>query len=493
MRDIKALKPERVFHYFSEIAAIPHGSYNVSKISEYLENFGKSHGFETYRDELDNVIIIKEASQGYENEPPIIMQGHMDMVAVSKPELGIDMLTTPLDLCINEAEDYLYAEGTSLGGDDGIAVAYALAILEDDSLQHPRLEIVITTNEEVGMEGAAGIDLSMLKGNRLLNLDSEEEGIFLTGCAGGVRINCIIPSEIKCVSGTQFDIEIGGLKGGHSGEEIDKERGNSNCLAGRLLCEVQKELNCSVYVVRLEGGLADNAIPRETAISLVIPTVDDISSDDICQKLCKLISAFESDISGELSSKDPDCYCKLISSKQIKNIKACNATPFINFLELAPNGVQAMSGDVKGLVETSLNLGIVSLDLNAGEMTASYCVRSSIKTAKEELVNKLVRLTTLLGGSNTSSGDYPGWKYRADSPLRDKMIAVYKKLYNKEPEVMAIHAGLECGLLGDKITDLDCVSIGPDMKDIHTTEEKLYISSTRRVYEYVCELLATRD
>jgi len=350
------LKPERVFYYFEELTKIPHGSYNVDQVSDYIANFGRSHALETIQDEYKNVIIIKEASAGYENEPPVILQGHMDMVAVHKPELNIDMATEGLRAAVNLEEDYVYAEGTSLGGDDGIAVAYALAILEDDSLAHPRLEVVITTNEEVGMDGARGIDLSMLKGNRLLNLDSEEEGYFLTSCAGGLRANYSLTLLNETVSGTLLDITIGGLLGGHSGEEIDKGRANSNKLAARLLYEMKNggAFSTAIYITYFHGGLADNAVPRETNLGVI---VENLSAAEV------ILDKFNKAVSAEYQTKDPGFYCKITSKQDVSDMLAYDATNAIRFLNSVPNGVQAMSTEVVGLVETSLNLGIVEFPL----------------------------------------------------------------------------------------------------------------------------------
>lgn len=482
------LNPERVFYYFEELTKIPHGSYNIDKISDYIAAWGQSHNLETIQDEYKNVIIIKEASVGYENEPPVIIQGHMDMVAVHKPELNIDMATEGLHAAVNLDEDYIYAEGTSLGGDDGIAVAYALAILEDDTLSHPRLEVVITTNEEVGMDGARGINLSMLKGNRLLNLDSEEEGYFLTSCAGGLRANYYMNLVPETVSGTLYEIEIGGLLGGHSGEEIIKGRANSNKLAARLLYEIKETEGSeapSVYITHLNGGVADNAIPRETHLGLIVFNASDIAT---------AITNFTKNVSSEYQSKDPGFYCKILSKEGVADITAYEATNAIRFLNAVPDGVQAMSSDVAGLVETSLNLGIIEFPMkDTPSLHAAFCVRSSIESAKYALVDTINSIAELVGASHNIYGDYPGWQYRTNSPLRDKMISLYEQMYGKKPIVQAIHAGLECGILGSKIKDLDCVSIGPDMQNIHTTEERLYISSTRRVYEYIIALLAMKD
>ena len=476
------LEPQSVFHYFEEITKIPHGSGNVEQISDFLAAFAEERGLFHIQDAWKNVIIVKEATPGYEKEPAVILQGHMDMVAVKKPDCDIDMKKDGLRVAVDG--DKIYAEGTSLGGDDGIAVAYALALLDSDSISHPKLEVIITVDEEVGMDGAREIDLSMLTGNRMVNLDSEEEGIFLTSCAGGARVKCDLKLETQKLDGLTYEVAVGGLLGGHSGGEIDKERGNSNCLFGRLLRRLCEKM--PVGLAELKGGLADNAIPRETVGLLVIDKADS-------EKFASVLDTVEKEIQSELSSQDPDVFIKATEKESVavECTTAESTRKAADFLSAVPNGVQAMSADMPGLVETSLNLGI--LEYAGGELRAEFSVRSSVESAKNALIGKLFALTELAGGSNTVTGDYPGWKFRKDSPLREKMVRLYEEMYGKAPKVEAIHAGLECGILGSKISDLDCVSMGPDMRDIHTTEETLSISSTRRVWEYLVRLLETKE
>ncbi len=479
MRVLENLQPQKVFYYFEEICGIPHGSGNVEAISNYLKHFAEERNLEVIQDDVKNIIIIKEASEGYELESPVILQGHMDMVAVHKPELSIDMTKEPLKLQVDG--DNVYAEGTSLGGDDGIAVAYALAILDDTTLKHPRLEVVITVDEETGMDGARAIDLSMLKGSRLLNLDSEEEGIFLTSCAGGARVDCIIEPEFNTMNGVFYHLTIGGLAGGHSGAEIDKERGNSNKLAGRFLWHLFLE-EVETGLIDIQGGLADNAIPRETMVDLLVEN----SSVDEFERLVKV---FETEVKSELATKDPNFKIIIEKGDEItKQVVLGNefgvTAAFLNSL---PNGICAMSADMPGLVETSLNLGILRLEDE--KIQASFSVRSSVESSKNALIEKLMSVVVLAGGEAQVRGDYPGWAYRVNSPLRDKMLVLYQEMYGEKPKVEAIHAGLECGLLAGKIKDLDCVSFGPNMKNIHTTEETLSISSTERVWKYLIALL----
>lgn len=473
---------KEVFRFFEEICGIPHGSGNVEAISDYLAAFARKRNLEYVQDDVKNVIIIKEAAPGYEAEEPLILQGHMDMVAVKKPGCQKDMKTEGLDLNIDG--DWLYAEGTSLGGDDGIAVAFMLAILDSDTIRHPRIEALITVDEETGMDGARAIDLSVCKGRQMLNLDSEDEGIFLTSCAGGARLHGCLPVEYEKMDGCRYRISVEGLQGGHSGGEIHKERGNSNCLAGRLLYAAQK--TADVRLISIEGGLADNAIPRSTQAEVVVAEEDVLAFEAAVQD-------FEAKVKRELAVKDPG-FAVLVKKEGEGSFDALTKessrrAAFLLFV--LPNGVQTMSADIPGLVQTSLNLGI--LKLSGDNMHLDYSVRSSVGSEKEALLDKLKAVLDSQGGSSEVAGDYPAWEFKKDSALRDKMVAVYQEMYQEMPKIEAIHAGLECGILSGKLKDLDCVSIGPDMRDIHTTEEKLSIPSVERVWKYVLAVLARKD
>ena len=481
---LDAYEPRRYMRYFEEITRIPHNTEDEAHLAAYIREVAKTAGLESYQDPHGNVLVRMPATEGYENAPAVLFQGHMDMVAVQTPDCTMDMKTEGLKVGIDG--DSVYAEGTSLGGDDGIAVAYALALLDSEDIRHPRLEVIITVDEEVGMDGAREIDLSMLQGHRMINLDSEDEGIFLTSCAGGARVNCRFPMKKQELTGVRYELEVSGLLGGHSGGEIHKERGNSNCILGRLLWNLSEKM--PVGLVSADGGLADNAIPRQTKAVVVVEEKD-------TESLAQQVAALAAELGDELATKDPDVKVtakRLTDAIETITCAAPEETKRVAaFLQATPNGVQAMSADMPGLVQTSLNLGILKAD--AEVLRAEYSVRSSVESEKDNLIAKLSALVELTGGDYVVTGDYPGWKYRVHSPLREKMVKLYAEMYGNEPRVEAIHAGLECGLLGSKISDLDCVSMGPDMKDIHTTEETLSISSTKRVWEYLVRVLETKD
>ena len=480
MSALAGLEPKEVFHYFEEISNIPRPSYKEEKISNYLVNFAKERNLEYYQDEVKNVIIIKEAAPGYEDVAPLMIQGHMDMVCEKEPGCTIDFENDGLTLEVNG--DYISAKGTTLGGDDGIAVAYALAILDSDSIAHPRIEFICTVSEEVGMEGAVALDVSRLKAKKLLNLDSENEGIMLVSCAGGCSTVCELPAEWEKSAGNLVSIHVAGLKGGHSGVEIDKGRANSNILLGRILLELKDEYH--YQIAALSGGNKQNAIPRESAVELMV-------QEDATQLVHKIEEIAEK-ITHEFSTSDPDIQISVTVEENCEKevLTEAAARKAVLLINLLPNGILRMSDDIKGLVETSLNLGVLTLEKD--KLTLQYAVRSAVGTAKEYLLKRIAALVEEFGGRVTNTGNYPAWEYRRDSVLRDDMVRIFKEMYGKEPTVEAIHAGLECGILAGKIDGLDAVSIGPDMIAIHTTEEKLSISSTKRVWDYILKVIACK-
>lgn len=478
MAVLEHLEPERVFHYFEEICGIPHPSYKEKKISDYLVRFAQEHGLKYHQDGLYNIVIIKEATPGYEEVEPVILQGHMDMVCEQEPGCGKNMEEDGLDLAVDG--DYICARGTTLGGDDGIAVAYALAILDDDALRHPRLEFVCTVSEEVGMEGASGLDVSMLKGRRLINIDSEEEGYMLASCAGGCRACVSLPVTFSEGEGCELEIAVSGLAGGHSGAEIDKERGNANMLMGRLLRDAGRMAD--IRLVSFGGGSKDNAIPRECRAVI-------LTSAEQAGRVQEEMERAAEKIRAELSVSDPQLEIAVAARglTSALSLSVSDTGRVIGLLQSLPNGVMRMSRDIPGLVETSLNLGIAKLE--EGQLTLCYAVRSSVGSAKEDLTRRLACTAEAYGAGVTFTGDYPAWEYRRDSFLRETMISVYEEMFGRTPTVQAIHAGLECGIFAGKIEGLDCVSMGPDILDIHTTEERLSISSAARMYAYLVKVL----
>ena len=472
---LAGLEPASVFGYFEEICAIPHGSGNTKMISDYLVSFAKEHGLRYIQDELNNVIIFQNGTCGMEDHEPVILQGHMDMVCEKDATCPIDMAVEGLDVthdgfCVS-------AKGTTLGGDDGIALAYAMALMADTTIPHPPLEVIITVDEETGMYGAAGIDLSMLKGKKLINLDSEDEGVFTVSCAGGCRATIALNVERRAVYGPCIRLAVDGLQGGHSGAEIHKNRANANKVMGEFMSRIQKLM--PLCLTNLSGGSKDNAIPRSCQATMVAMGIN-------LQRINTVAEELQAEIREQYDEPEVTIQAFDVDALGGNGLSTESTAKIIGLLCAAPNGVQKMSDDIPGLVQTSLNLGIAKL----GErFTATFSVRSSVNTEKLELLEQLKKLCEFYEGVYTEKGDYPAWEYKKDSELRDTMVKVYTEMYGKAPEVLAIHAGLECGLLGEKIPGLDCVSVGPQMHDIHTSRERLEIASTRRTWNFLLEVL----
>ena len=474
-RKLSGLEPQAVFKYFEEICAIPHGSYNTKAISDYLVAFAKEQDLRYIQDELNNVILFGDAAPGYEDHEPVIIQGHMDMVCEKDADCPIDMATEGLD--VQHDGEYVFAKGTTLGGDDGIAIAYALALLADKTIPHPALEVVITVDEETGMEGATGIDLSMLRGRKLLNIDSEDEGIFTVSCAGGVKTTITLPVERRAVYGPCVRLTVEGLRGGHSGVEIHKPLANANKVMGEFLSRVQQLM--PLCITKLQGGAKDNAIPRSCQVTLVALGMYIERINDVAAQLQQEIREQYDEPDVIIRGDDVDALGGNALTTE------CTAK-VIALLNSVPNGVQSWSQDIDGLVQTSLNLGVAEL---SQELKLTFALRSSVKQEKAELVSRLEELAAFHGATCSHKGDYPAWEYKKDSVLRDTMVRVYEEMYGTSPKIVAIHAGLECGLLSEKLLGLDCVSIGPEMHDIHTSRERLGIASVERLWKYILEVL----
>ena len=472
---LSGLEPQSVFAYFEEICAIPHGSGNTKAISDYLVSFAKEHNLRYIQDKLNNVILFAPGTCGYEDRPAVMIQGHMDMVCEKDADCPIDMETQGLD--IDHDDQWVFAKGTTLGGDNGIAVAYILALLADNSIPHPPIEAVITVDEETGMYGAAGIDLSMLKGRTLINADSEDEGIFTVSCAGGARGTIALPVARRAVYGPCIKLTVEGLQGGHSGVEIHKNRANANKVMGILLERVQKLM--PLCLTKFCGGAKDNAIPRSCQATLVAMGIH-------LERINEITETLQREIREQYDEPDAIVRGDDVDALGGNALTTEDTAKVISLLCDVPNGVQSWSQDIDGLVQTSLNLGVAEL---SEELRLTFAVRSSVNQEKRELLNQLKALAEKYDGNYSETGDYPAWEYRKDSHLRDVMVETYRRMYEKEPQVVAIHAGLECGLLSEKLPGLDCVSIGPDMQDIHTSRERLSIASTERTWKFLLEVL----
>ena len=474
-KKLAGLQPASVFGYFEKLCSMPHGSGNTKIISDYLVSFAKEHGIRYIQDELNNVLLFQEGTCGYEDHVPVILQGHMDMVCEKDADCPIDMEKEGLDIAHDG--QCVFAKGTTLGGDNCIAVAYALALLADKTIPHPPLEVIITVDEETGMYGAAGVDLSMLRSRTLINLDSEDEGVFTVSCAGGARGTIKLPVERHAVYGPCVRLTVEDLQGGHSGVEIHKNRANANKVMGELLSRIQKLM--PLCITKLEGGAKDNAIPRSCQVTMVamgmyIERINDITAE------------LEREIREQYDEPDVKIYGDDVDALGGNALTTQDTAKVIALLCAAPNGVQAWSQDIAGLVQTSLNLGVVKLD---DSLRMTFAVRSSVNKEKRELLDRLEELAKFYDAEYSETGNYPAWEYKKDSVLRDTMVATFQRMFDKDPQVVAIHAGLECGLLSEKLPGLDCVSIGPDMRDIHTSREKLEIESTRRTWEFLLEVL----
>lgn len=469
-------QPESVFRYFSQIAAIPHGSGNTAGIRSWALETAKSLGLEASADETGNVIIRKQASAGYEDHPAVILQGHLDMVCAKLPDCSKNMETDGLDLVWDD--DFLSADGTTLGGDDGIAIAYAFAVLERDDLPHPPLTAIFTVDEETGMDGATALPPAALDGTYLINLDSEEEGIFTVGCAGGVRVHLHEPADTAACTGTKLRLTLSGLTGGHSGAEIHKPLLNANVTMLRLLTAAESDMQ----LCKLDGGVRDNVIPTECTAEIIVPPENANRIAAAAEDMLRQIKAeFPNETAIALKTEiTPDAHCDAALT--------ADATKYLlaQLLSL-PNGVQKMNEKLH-MPETSLNLGIFSL--KDGIMHIDALIRSGINAEKEALAQTLRKMAEAAGGTATESGNYPAWEYVPDTKLEAAASAVFQKVYGKAPVIQTIHAGLECGILAAKAPQLQCLSIGPDLLDIHTPRERLSISSAQRTWDFLLHLLA---
>ena len=473
------LEPRAVFHFFEELSRIPRGSGNTAAASAWCAAFAQERGLPCRRDEAGNVVIWKAASPGYEDRPAVILQGHLDMVCVQDAGVNHDFASQGLQLYADG--DFVRARGTTLGGDNGIAVAMILAVLAENSLPHPPIEAVFTVDEEIGLLGAAALDCSDLSGRALINLDSEDEGVLTVSCAGGARCDISGELAVEKAPGLLCTLTISGLQGGHSGMEIGKGLANANKLLGACLEALSDRV--PVRLASLRGGDQDNAIPKEAQAELVIPLGE-------AETLAALTNHWAKTAAAEFAATEPGLTAAFTCQDAPGTHSALgseDSRQFISLLQAYPNGVLAMSRDIPGLVQTSLNLGILRLEGGVYQLSSS--IRSSVGAEKEALSRRLEELASQFGAQFGQRGDYPAWEYRKDSPLRETMVQVFQQQYGRAPTVEAIHAGLECGLFAGKLPGLDAVSLGPDLQEVHSTRERLSISSTERTWRYLTAVL----
>lgn len=479
MNILQNLEPKSVFKYFEEISQIPRGSGNEKSISDYLVSVAKKLNLEVIQDKALNVIIKKPGTEGYENSETVILQGHMDMVCEKNKGTDHDFQKDPLKLRV--VDDMVYATDTTLGADNGIAVAYVLAILESTDIPHPPIEVLITTDEETGMSGAMAISKEHINGKILLNLDNEEEGHLLVSCAGGIRSKHTLNVTLEDAGDYNnfLHIAVRGLKGGHSGMEINKERGNSNKIMGRILKSL---LSLDYKLVSVNGGSKNNAIPREADAIIAL------KSEDVA-KAKELINNWNPILLNELKTQDPGVNISILeNTENVEKVFTKESTEkTVNLLYLIPNGINSNSVEIKNLVESSTNLGVVTTEGNKVEFDSA--IRSSVASLKDEIVLRSKTIAELIGADFETTAGYPEWQYDNESKVRGICQDVYKRMYGKDAKIVAIHAGVECGLFNEKLGKLDMISFGPDLYDVHTPQEHMSITSVKNVWDYLLEVL----
>ncbi|MDO4765252.1 MAG: aminoacyl-histidine dipeptidase [Eubacteriales bacterium] len=474
------LEPKKVFDYFEEISQIPRGSGNEKEISDYLVKFAKDRGLEVIQDKTDSVLIRKPATKGMENAQGVILQGHMDMVCVKEPDSSHDFLKDPIELVVDG--DLLKANKTTLGADNGIAVAMGLAILDSDDIPHPALEVIITTNEEVNMNGALNFDTNLLQGKYFINIDSEEEGEITIGCAGGLKAVLEVPYHLETLESDKLvkELIVTGLKGGHSGAEIHTNRGNSHKLMGRLLSNLRKQI--SLDLIDIYGGTKDNVIPSHTVAKVAILPAEEPVFEEVVQRM-------EKEWKNELSVSDSNVQLivNTLDNKDVQRLNKEATKKIVLLINTLPNSVQTMSSKLEGMVESSLNMGVIQKDEK--NYMLSFATRSNVGSLKQQLNSVLQDFAEMNDIHFYKTAEYPEWEMKPESELLKTAVEVYKTQTGKEPIVKAIHAGLECGVFLSNKPELEAISIGPDMWEVHSVNERLSISSTQRTWEYVKALL----
>ena len=477
MAVLENIEPKEVFRFFEEMCQIPRGTFDTKRISDYCVAFAKERNLEVIQDEVNNVIIKKPGTAGYEDSEPVILQGHLDMVCEKRPDSAHDFSKDPIELVVDG--DSVRAKDTTLGGDDGIAVAMALAVLDSTDIPHPPIEAVFTIDEEVGMGGAIALDMSGLKAHKVLNIDSEVEGILTTGCSGGFTCTTEIPITRKAMEGTVVRIKIHGLQGGHSGIEINKQRGNAHKMMGRLLNRIAQEEEISL--IRISGGAKDNVIAMECTAEFFTGHPDEVK---------KAAEEMKAVWDNEFMGDEPTLMVDVEVEERVaaEALDRESTDRVISYIVICPNGVQTLARKLDNLVETSLNLGILATEDSV--VRSVSLIRSSVESKKVLLREQMEQCAKLVSAKTSISNEYPAWQYNPDSELLELMNDTYKELFGKEPVISAVHAGLECGMFLGKRPDLDCVSFGPDIPNVHSFNESVGIASTERMWNYLKAILA---
>ena len=472
---LSGLEPKAVFEFFEDLCALPHGTHQTGPVSDYLVDFARRRGLRYRRDEVNNVVIWKDAAPGYEDAPTLMLQGHMDMLVEKEHSCARDTEQQGLEIFV--AGDEIGAHGTTLGADDCIGVAMALAVLDDDHLRHGPLECVFTVDEEMGMQGVRALDVSDLKAKYMINLDSLEERVFTVSCAGSTRVVSTLPVRREPFDGRVCALMVDGLVGGHSGEDIHRGRANANRLMGRALTALMEKTELRLLTV--SGGAKDNTIPRDAAALIAV------KDPDAAKAAAKELAATPEN---EYRAAENRIRVRLFPTRShFVAMDEESTRRAAAFLFCAPNGVQMMSAEVPGLVQTSLNYAMVYTEDD--RVVSRFMIRSSINSQAEDTARRVMALTRALGGEATVPSSYSAWQYRPDSHLREVMTDAFMTVYGMEPRIAAQHASLECGIFSGKIPELDCISIGPDVVNVHTPRERLRIASTWRTWAFLRETL----
>lgn len=476
---ITGYKPEKLFHFFEDVCAIPRGSGHEKEISDFLVKFAEDRGLWVYQDDSYNVIIKKEGSEGAKDKDPVMLQGHIDMVCDKRAGVEHDFEKDGIDLVLKDG--VLSANGTTLGADNGVAIALMMMVLDDDAIKHPPVECVFTTEEEIGLNGAQALDKSQITARTMINMDSEEEGVATISCAGGLRVQLTRKVERINAEGTIVQLKIEGLLGGHSGTDIDKERQNANVLMARMVDRIMN--NTDGKLVSFAGGTKDNAITRECEASLIYA---DKTEAEKAEKLAAELAEIYTD---EISAFEPDFACE-ISVEENQSAAALrdeDAKAFIGAIRLAPNGVYRRNIKMDGFVVVSSNMGVTRADQD--ELVIAISPRSSVASLQEDSKARFALLAETFGFEISYSGQYPGWDYKEDSKIREVFLESYRELFGKELRLEALHAGLECGLFSEAIPGLDAIAVGPTLYNVHTPDEHVPLDSFERFYELLKHVL----